>query len=340
MYTNRGALKLLAGAALMLAGRYLVSRLLSTERPIEAPKKWRPEEFTWLKCPGGNIVYVESEGQKNAQPLVFIHGLNANRYQWFYQRARFKKDFRLIYIDLPGHGRSPRPRDLSIKTLGEDLKYILDYLELQSPYIYGHSMGGMQALQYAADAKAAINAKGLIIHHTTFTNPVRTCAFSTILSPIQFPVLRPFLRLASNLELPFWILCVINYLNGTTSAFFRYIFFTGKQTSAQLQYMTELSVGVSPAVVAQSLLEMFKYDLSEKLKDVNVPVLIISAFNDRLTVPAASYIMQSKIKNAELRLLHQGHLSLIENPSGVNRVLASFLQPLSNPDLTASPDRP
>jgi pimeloyl-ACP methyl ester carboxylesterase len=90
-----------------------------------------------------------------------------------------------------------------------------------------------------------------------------------------------------------------------------------------------LSTLAPPAVMARGCLGMFQYDVTEQLPQIEMPVLIIAADNDRLTRPDASEYMRSHIPKAQLVTVSPGnHQSLIERHKEVNKAARDFIESL------------
>jgi len=83
-------------------GRMVIKHLFSTHRKNEDdPKQEHSMHNEQLKRPDGSIINIEFYGDSKAQPLLFVHGWNANSTEWYYQKKYFTKTHRLILIDLP-----------------------------------------------------------------------------------------------------------------------------------------------------------------------------------------------------------------------------------------------
>lgn len=96
---------------------------------------------------GARIAYRD-EGA--GQPLVFLHGLMAHG-GFFGAQQELAHDFRLITIDLRGHGRSPAPlASLSVERLGEDVAGLVEELELEGAIGIGWSLGAALLWQMLA----------------------------------------------------------------------------------------------------------------------------------------------------------------------------------------------
>lgn len=84
------------------------------------------------------------------RPIVLIHGFLMNMNAWDALKLDLVKSYRVILIDLPGHGKSEGLGTIhSMEIMAEVLKSILDYLKIDRLTLIGHSMGGYVALAFA-----------------------------------------------------------------------------------------------------------------------------------------------------------------------------------------------
>jgi pimeloyl-ACP methyl ester carboxylesterase len=82
--------------------------------------------------------------------LVFIHGGFCNRRFWDRQVGTFADAYRVVALDLAGHGDSGMRNDWTLRAFGEDVRAVVEALELERVILCGHSMGGPVALEAAA----------------------------------------------------------------------------------------------------------------------------------------------------------------------------------------------
>jgi pimeloyl-ACP methyl ester carboxylesterase len=283
-----------------------------------------------LKRPDGSLINIEYYGKSDGQAIIFVHGWNANIKEWYYQVKHFEKDFRLIMLDLPGLGKSVRPtnKDFTLTKMAADLNAVIEYTDARNPIVWGHSIGGMIILTLLAKNKDANRPpiKGIILEHTTYTNPVRTIIFNRIMTAIQKPILVPLCWMLIIFSPVIWLFRWMSYLNGNSHIMTRFLTFTGTQTPKQLEFITLLSTLAPPAVTARGVLGMFKYDVTNDLPNINIPTLIIAANKDRLTKPEASEFMHKQIPNAQIvTVAPGGHQGLIERHQEVNEAAAQFI---------------
>lgn len=85
------------------------------------------------------------------QPVVFINGPCLDHRLWKPQLAALADDFDVVAYDYRGHGETgPTDRsEYSIELLAEDLRALIEGLELQQPVLCAHSYGGLIAGEYA-----------------------------------------------------------------------------------------------------------------------------------------------------------------------------------------------
>ena len=76
--------------------------------------------------------------------LVFIHGWSCDRAYWREQLPHFAEDYKVVAIDLAGHGASGDEREsYSMENFGADVAAVVDHLGLERVVLIGHSMGGL-----------------------------------------------------------------------------------------------------------------------------------------------------------------------------------------------------
>jgi pimeloyl-ACP methyl ester carboxylesterase len=330
-YAERCLYGAIALLGFMLGGKSLWTLLLSKRCPGEdQPERTTSEKHKWLERPDGSLIYIEEWGNPSGQPIVFVHGWNATRTEWYYQRKRFEKDYRLILMDLAGLGKStcPLTKDFSLSKMALDLNAVIESTEARNPVLWGHSIGGMTILTLLCKHRSAIQQpiKGVILQHTTYTNPVRTILFSKALTALQKPVLEPLCWLLIILSPLVWFNRWMSYLNGNSHIMTRLLTFAGTQSPRQLDFITLLSTLAPPAVTARGVLGMFRYDVTAQLPSIDVPALIIGANRDRLTKPVASHQMKAMIPGAQIaEVKPAGHQGLVERHREVNVAAERFL---------------
>jgi 3-oxoadipate enol-lactonase len=89
-------------------------------------------------------------GDPTAPAMVLLHGLGEQAAGWEPVAPRLAETFRVLALDLRGHGASDRPGVYSYELMRDDVIGVLDALELPEVVLVGHSMGGVVAYLVAA----------------------------------------------------------------------------------------------------------------------------------------------------------------------------------------------
>ncbi len=123
------------------------------------PQQPRPEPeetAAWQSAPrieyeATRIHYIE-EGE--GEPLILVHSVAQSGYTWRNVFYRLREHYRVIVIDLPGHGYSDRPLhfDYTIEAHAMALRLFMDAMRIESAHFAAFSMGSLYAMRLALDA--------------------------------------------------------------------------------------------------------------------------------------------------------------------------------------------
>jgi pimeloyl-ACP methyl ester carboxylesterase len=116
-----------------------------------------------LPLDGGNI-YVSQDGLRDAPALVLIHGLGASTRWWDPVVPMLARSYRVIRIDLLGHGRSAKPAGggYAIPQQARRVGQALDRLGVKHAILVGHSTGGYVVTALAEQRGDLVTAVALI----------------------------------------------------------------------------------------------------------------------------------------------------------------------------------
>lgn len=97
-----------------------------------------------------NDVSINYQCMGQGETLVLIHGLGANLAFWYMGIARLMaRHYHVITYDLRGHGRSAMPATgYTLPDMADDLRALLDHLNIKSAHVVGHSFGARVALYF------------------------------------------------------------------------------------------------------------------------------------------------------------------------------------------------
>jgi pimeloyl-ACP methyl ester carboxylesterase len=106
-----------------------------------------PRSRSFRRQGGPNIHVLDWGGQ--GPPAVLLHGGALTAHTWDYVAIALRADFRLVALDLRGHGASDWADDYSIESCATDLMAVIDGLGIERAYLVGMSLGGMVACEFA-----------------------------------------------------------------------------------------------------------------------------------------------------------------------------------------------
>ena len=141
-------------------------------------------------------LYYEECG--DGAPLLFIHGLGSSTRDWERQVPVFSGRYRVVTLDLRGHGRSDKPPGPYIISLfAQEVADLMKSLDLGPAHVVGLSLGGFVAAQLAVDhgelLRSVVIVNTLAIrgsipamnwwwaHTKKLSTPVATAVYRTIL---------------------------------------------------------------------------------------------------------------------------------------------------------------
>lgn len=246
---------------------------------------------------GVEIAYTD----KGAGPvaIVFIHGGLADRSFWGEQFAGLAGQYRLVALDLAGHGASGRNREaMTIAAWASDVRAVVDALELRRVVLVGNSLGGPVALEAAALLKGrAIGVIGVDTLH---------------LATQQMPVAEAHAR-AEAFRKDF---------AGSCHAMVEALFHPG--TYPELKAWAEKRMCAAPPAVAVAMMEGFGgYDMARAFRNAGVP---IRAINGDLW-PTRTDVNRTVTPDFDAVIMKgAGHYPMLERPAEFNRLLVEFVQ--------------
>ena len=106
-------------------------------------------------APSGHQYSIDIAGA--GAPLLLLHGFSGDGASWRHLAAALSNDFRLIALDILGHGRSDAPADRAsyrFPAVAADIINLLEQLEVDETHLLGYSMGGRLALYLALQTPA------------------------------------------------------------------------------------------------------------------------------------------------------------------------------------------
>jgi pimeloyl-ACP methyl ester carboxylesterase len=148
----RGAVIAIAVLAILIAGAiFAFSDPDIPAAELEAQYGVQPSQYVML--PSGARAHIRDQGSREAPVLVLVHGSNAALFTWEPWVTRLQSDFRVISLDMPGHGLTgPIPsNDYTLKSMAAFTVEAVAALGVSQFAIAGNSMGAGVAARVALE---------------------------------------------------------------------------------------------------------------------------------------------------------------------------------------------
>ncbi len=124
-------------------------------------------------------------GPEGKQAMLLLHGFTTMAHAWDFFAPAFRHRYHILALDQRGHGDSQWPRDADYTTEDHlsDIAGFVDALNLQNFVLMGHSMGGRNAIMYAACFPEKV-ARLILIDSRLDSDPVASEALGQLLTAI------------------------------------------------------------------------------------------------------------------------------------------------------------
>ncbi len=254
------------------------------------------------KIQSNNInLYYETRGE--GQPLVFIHGLGSSTRDWESQAPEFSKSYKVITLDLRGHGQSDKPAGpYTMQQYSDDLSCLLQALGVASAHIVGISLGGGIAFQFAIDHPTQVKTITIVNSAPTLGDPAQVKPEIDLRVGIvqQMGMRAMGQALAPNL-------------------------FPKPEHAALRETFIERWAENDPRAYIEATRSMLDWNVVAQLGKIQCPTLVIAADQDYSPV-AVKEAYVKLMPNAQLVVIPDSrHAVPIEHPAEFNAALAKFL---------------
>ncbi|HNX25397.1 MAG TPA: alpha/beta hydrolase [Spirochaetota bacterium] len=228
--------------------------------------------------------------------IIFIHGAGNSKNLWKHQVQGLNGHINTIAIDLPGHGENNENGTDNINEYARRVENFILAINPPSPVPCGLSMGGAITLDLLVNAKIKFKA-GIIVN-----------------SGARLKVMPSIFELIKN-----------DYCAYTSSI--SVMGSSSKTDPARLREIISDSESCSPDVVYDDFTACNGFDITASLKNINIPVLILTAEEDRLTPQKQGIFLADNIPGSNrINIMDAGHFSPAEKPEEVNEAILKFIK--------------
>lgn len=234
-----------------------------------------------------NINYIDY-GNSKGKPIVLLHGWGQNIEMMQPIGDKFKKDYRIIIVDLPGYGKSEEPKySWTVNDYCDAVHELLKRIKVSNPILIGHSFGGKISLMYAGTYKV----KKLILFGSPYKPEIEKLSLKT-------KVLKKLKKVPGLNKLENW----------------------AKKHIGSDDYRN------ASIMMRQILVGTVNLDISDYVKKIKCPTLIVWGTLDDAVPLKRAYELESMISNSGV-VVYEGctHYAYLERLGQTISVLRSFL---------------
>ncbi|MEM9218790.1 MAG: alpha/beta hydrolase [Cyanobacteria bacterium P01_F01_bin.150] len=237
--------------------------------------------------------------RKNADTVVFVHGLGANLEQFAKQCDYFDNRFQVLILNLSGHGSSQSIRPFDLASCAQDIIYLLDALNIDKVHYVGNSMGGNIGFEILASFEHRLHSL------TTFgtTGELNTSIIATKALGTMYRIL------------PISLIANLASTSGRNKGSKHSI----KTMMRQMDRQTILTI--IPVLASFNYLEV--------IESSQVPLLLIKGEHDvdiNKSLPSTLARLEKRNNTNVIELKGVGHFANLDAPEQFNVILESFLQ--------------
>ena len=262
----------------------------------------------------GASIYYEEIGQGPA--LIMVHGWTANMAFFDRQVDALSQKYRLIRLDLRGHGKSDRSdvteRGLNLQTLGRDLHELMDELKLEKASLMGWSMGVMVIWDYIRQFGCDRIDKLFLVDMTPKNIIDDEWPFG-LMGTETFQSSEGFAAFAAS----DWQTAASMFAPG--------MFANGQAEDEELlKWVIEQSQANVAHIMVFLQLSMSMADYRDVLGTISVPTLLLYGENSVMYGSAVGAKVHEMIPDSTLVILPGGHIMQMEHPDEFNEAVLAF----------------
>ncbi len=308
--------------------------LLEPDLPKEVvDAKYSSPASRFLSMDNGARVHYRDEGDPSDPPIMLVHGSNASLHTWGPWVGQLRDYYRVITMDLPGHGLTGAvpDRDYSMTAFVNTVSAVADHLEIPNFILGGNSMGGGVTWHFALAHAERVNALVLVDSSVPGDWNTGRQPGNKGSGPIAFRLFSQpwFQRIGSRLD-PYLLVA-----QGVRSAYYD----TSLVNNELINRYHELSLREGSR---QATLDRFQaFDprslASADLSAIEQPTLIMWGTEDALIPVDHAYRLERELKNPALVTYEEvGHLPMEEIPDRSAQDLIVFLERVLEPAKASS----
>lgn len=283
----------------------------------------------YFKTSDGKQIFYStnfSVEKENNDILIFNYGLVCSNHHWVKQLDYFSGlGYKILIHDYRGHYQSSGANDIdsiTFENITNDLRGLIDHLNIQKPILIGHSMGVNICLEFAKRFPE-IPQKMILISGTIM--PVYNIMFdSNIIDQVQ-PLIKNMLSRYPEVFNTFW---KFGGWNPLVKKLIHSSGFNEKKVSKEFieVYLNKLGE-LGPQIFFQLLDQMHFHQILAEVETIKTKTLVIGGDKDKVIPNYLQRVLASNLRDAELYIVKNGsHVPQVDFPEFINERVKLFLE--------------
>lgn len=265
------------------------------------------------------LLHFQATGPTSAPAVVLIHSLATHSEVWAHQVPAWSVNFRVVCVDLPGHGRSAAAEaGLTLDAMAAQVLAVLDHLQIAKAAFVGISLGGMVAQAVALNHAHRVTAL-VIAHAGARTDATVREIWDQRIAQFEAGGMQSLSR-------------------PTLERWFPRAF--SESSPITMAWMAGLIEATDPRGYVMAIRAIQALDHLDRLPQVQVPTLVLAGQADAAVPSAVASLVAQRIPNAQLRLLEDtGHIGNVQQPVLFTETVGQFLRSALTPEEPLSQKR-
>jgi pimeloyl-ACP methyl ester carboxylesterase len=278
-----------------------------------------PDDVTHrtVATPDCGELHVIERGR--GRPLVLFHGITLRADVWAPQLHQLADRYRVIAVDLRGHGSSTVGTDgYGLPRLATDVATTLEALDLHHAVLVGHSMGGMTIMQFCGDHSEVLDERvaGVVFVATRAHAVVPALAAGFMRRAGD----RAQAKLDAGGALP---------RSAAISGRMARVAFGRRPSPVAVAQVAEMTTSIPPEAFLPSGLGLLDHDARDALGRTHTPSMVVVGTRDLLTPVRSSRHLAGLLEGSQLHVLPgAGHQLMQERPDELARLIDEFVADL------------
>ena len=257
--------------------------------------------------------YVDLDERKkhdNELAIVFVHGAGSSHLIWTLQLLDFKNEYRVIALDLSGHGQSEQSKyEPNIeKGYAMELAALIKHLDLDDFVLVGHSMGGGVVMSYMLNEKVR-QPCGAVLVGTSPNLDLSKVTVGLVIEAFE------------DHDMPYDISALDDDLK-TLSV-------------TKLKNLQKTITRLHTKTILKDLSACDDFDITNQVNKITTPSFVLVGQDDDIIPPHVAKKLEELLPRADIAVVKNAdHTPMVEQPKTFNKLLRKFLTWVSENAIT------